>query len=238
MAWLSQQPGDLCLERLAWEARRLWTRDREWTGLSQAKKAAQSDQMKSERGFSFVFIAGALEDYFRTLDEQLLTDLRRVEFVRHRLGIESLILLFPKLWSGVASDRVSRFTSRRALLEVFQKFWTSDFEYGVELPDKKLGMVDGRTVQPHHFEVLWEGLTLSASGHRVWISDAHRNSVSTVSDKRNTIAHFNTDPRDEAARLSYADIARHADRIHEQVERLQEALLAWLDANEIPVGTS
>ena len=134
----------------------------------------------------------------------------------------------PKAWESISTDRVLKMSKRRTLVEVANNFYT-DFD-PIDLSDvTHLGLDDGRTVKPDHFEALWEGLCLSPSSTTVWISDRHRQAVVSLGEKRNAIAHFETDPREEAFRFTYGDLHDLVNTVSESVERLHEHTIEWLD---------
>ncbi len=230
-SWLSEAHLDDFLARCDWSIRHLRQRDREWRKLKPALRSAQSATSKAERAFTFVYLAGALEDMFRALDEHLAADLKRLEIRPHDLRLAAFSLLFPKVWESVSTDRVERLVRRRSLVDSIGAFYA-----GTEPIDfsqiERLHLTDGRTVNTNHFDALWHGLCLSPNDEVLWPSHAHRNAILMLAEKRNTIAHFNTDPRDEAFRFSYDDLATMAERVKEVVERLREHILEYFDNHE------
>ena len=120
-------------------------------------------------------------------------------------------MLYPTTWDALSTDRVIRLVKRRGVIQTAMDFYTStDIIDLSEL--QRIGLSDGRTVNVHHFEALWEGLCLSTRNESLWRTTAHRQAIVTLADKRNTIAHFETDPRDEAFRMTYGDIATLLER--------------------------
>lgn len=229
--WQTEYSFDECLERLEWQLRHLQSRDSQWRKAKQPQRAAEDRQSRSERAFSFIYSAGALEDLFRRLDSDLPFDLRRLEVRRRDLRPPALAMLVPDAWESISTDRVTRLVKRSELVRAANDFYVGDDPLDFE-GVSHLGISDGRTVNTHHFEAIWEGLCLSPKSEPVWISPAHRQAVSTLANKRNAIAHFETDPREEAFRSSYGDLATMVERISESVERVYECLLVWLDRHE------
>jgi len=229
--WQVEYTFDECIERLEWQVRHLKARDREWRKARQPQRAAQDRQSRSERAFAFVYSAGALEDLFRRLDVDLPTDLRRLEVRRRDLRPNAMAILIPNAWDSVSTDRVTRLVRRSQVVQAANSFYVdgNPLEFAKVV---SLGLSDGRTVNVHHFEAIWDGLCLSAGDDEFWGSRAHRQAVSTLAEKRNAIAHFETDPREEAFRSSYGDLATMVTRVQQSVERLYEHLLVWLDRFE------
>lgn len=226
--WLSDLSFRTCLERLEWEILRLDARDKEWSSSKQRVRTRQDKLSKADRAFSFIFVSGALESLFRELSTDLAKDLQLVEVRPHNLRPTSLSILLPKAWDSISSERILRLAKRRDLVDVANNFYSTSDPMdlrGIE----NLGLTDGRTVNVQNFEALWEGLCLSPSADRLWLSERHRHAVVSLAEKRNSIAHFETDPRVEAFRFSYADLRDLAKRISETVERLQEHTILWLD---------
>lgn len=234
MTWRCETAYLTCLERLDWDVHRLEAREKEWATAKQRTRVRQDKQSRVERAFTFVYVAGALEDLFKTLDDELVTDLRAVHLKRQELRPSALSLLMPRAWDELNGDRVVRLTRRRDLVQAANNFYSDpepiDFAHVTQL-----GLNDGRTVNVHHFEALWDGLCLSPSGASVWVTAAHRQAVYSVATKRNLIAHFEADPRIEAFRYSYGDLVLLVARIRETVERLRESTLLWLD-RRLPDG--
>jgi len=230
-SWQAEYSFDDCLERLEWQVRHLQSRDREWRKAKQPQRAAEDRQSRSERAFAYVYSAGALEDLFRRLDSDLPTDLRRLEVKRKDLRPPAMAMLVPDAWDSISTDRVTRLVKRSDLVRAANDFYVDgdplDFS-----SMSHMGISDGRTVNAHHFEAVWEGFCLSPKGDPIWPSHAHRQAVSTLANKRNAIAHFETDPREEAFRSSYGDLATMVERVSQSVERLYEHLLIWLDRYE------
>lgn len=235
--WLAEYPFDECLERLEWQLRHLKSREREWRRAKQAQRVAQDGQSRSERAFAFVYSAGALEDLFRRLDSDIPADLRRLELRRRDLRPPAMAMLVPGAWEAIGTDRVLRLMKRSEVVRAANNFYVDNDPLDFQ-EVKNLGISDGRTVNAHHFEAVWEGLCLSANADPIWLSRAHRQAVSTLADKRNAIAHFDTDPREEAFRSSYGDLSTLVERVSQSVERLYEHLLLWLDRFERPVDDS
>ena len=229
---MSQWESDLtfraCLERVEWEIRRLTSRESEWNRANQQTRASQDSSSRADRAFTFIFLAGTLEDLFRELNQSLPRDLQHLELHRHDLRPTALSLLVPDAWDAISGDRVARIVRRRDLVATANEFHASTdvLELGAI---KQLGVHDGRTVNVHHFEALWEGLCLAGPTASVWPSPQHRTAIVTLADKRNTIAHFETDPRDEAFRFTYGDLRLLAARVLESVERLHEYTIVWMD---------
>lgn len=228
--WASSTIFVDALERLDWERRRLDERASEWEHIRPRQRAKQDKMSRAERAFCFVFVAGVLEDLFRTLDQSAADDIQLLELTTHKMRPAALAMLFPKAWESTSSDRVIRMVKRAELVQAANDFYASseavDFS-GVT----RLGIADGRTVNAHHFEAVWEGLCLSAASESIWVTPAHRIAVVTIANKRNAIAHFETDPREEAFRSSYRELSQLVGRVSETVERLQEGLLVWLDTH-------
>ena len=67
----------------------------------------------------------------------------------------------------------------------------------------------------------------------VWASPQHKTAVATIAAKRNLIAHFEADPRVEAFRFTYGDLAISCQRVLETIERLQEHTTLWLDRHAL-----
>ncbi|MBA9082038.1 hypothetical protein FHR79_002174 [Micrococcus aloeverae] len=229
--WQIEQPFEDCLERLEWQRRNLQTRDVQWRKAKQAQRIAQDAQSRAERAFTFVFAAGALEDLFRRIDTDLPDDLRRLEVKRWHLRPTAMAMLMPEAWESISTDRVLRMTRRSEVVRAANNFYIDEepLEFG-QL--RQLGISDGRTVNAHHFEALWEGLCLSAGSEPVWESPAHRQAVAKLAETRNLIAHFETDPRQEAFRSTYGDLETTIKRVIESVTRLNEHLVLWLDRFE------
>lgn len=231
--WLSQVPFDDSLERFEWQVRHARRRDGEWRKAKQSARAAQDETSRSERAFAFVFAAGALEDLFRQLDETIAADLQRVEIRPRDLRPSAISMLYPTTWDALSSDRVIRLVRRRGVIQTATDFYTSSAVIDLSTLER-IGLADGRTVNVHHFEALWEGLCLSPGSEQLWRTPAHKQAVVTLADKRNAIAHFETDPRTEAFRMTYGDIATLLERISESVARLQEHVLDFLDRFGLP----
>jgi hypothetical protein len=227
--WLSEEPFKLCAERIEWEILRLDARKRDWERTKQAGRSRQDKQSRVERAFTFVYVAGALESVFKSLDTELMADLKRVRVMRHELRPAALSLLLPRTWEDVGGDRVTRMAKRRDIVDAANNFYADrkpfDFS-GVE----RLGLNDGRTVNVEHFEVVWDGLCLSDERSSVWLTNQHRDAVSKLAKKRNLIAHFEADPREEAFRNTYGDLHTMVCRVRDSVDRLAEHTLEWLDA--------
>jgi len=229
--WESDLPFRTCLERLEWEVHRLDSRDKEWREAKQRVRVRQDKTSRVERAFSFIYVAGVLEDLFRELNFSLAVDLQKVTVYPHDLRPSALSVLVPSAWEAINTDRVVRLIRRRDLVDVANNFYASSDPLSLS-GISQLGLNDGRTVNVHQFEAVWEGLCLAGPEESVWPSSKHRQAVLSVADKRNTIAHFNTDPRDEAFRFSYGDLRDLATRVTETVERLHEHAILWLDRHE------
>ncbi len=227
-AWLSELPFRTCLERLEWEAHRLDSREKEWSAAKPKVRVKQDKLSRVDRAFSFIFMAGTLEDLFRDLNVELAGDLQAIALHPHDLRPAALSMLMPQKWDATTGDRVVRLVGRQGVVEAANNFYSASDVLDLSIISQ-LGLNDGRTVNVHHFEALWEGLCLSATAESIWISRQHRQAVLSVADKRNAIAHFNTDPRVEAFRFSYGDLQLLARRVLETVERLQEHTILWLD---------
>ncbi|WP_148050095.1 hypothetical protein [Frigoribacterium sp. PhB107] len=230
--WQVEQVFLDCQERLGWQLRHLQARNREWEKAKQPQKTAQANQSRSERAFTYVFLAGVLEDLFRSLDTDLPQDLNQVTVMRHNLRPQAMALLVPQAWDSISSDRVIRLAKRSALIETANNFYQPQTPIDFSQM-QHLGITDGRTVNTQHFEALWDGLCLDISGGSIWESPLHRQAIQTLASKRNTIAHFETDPRVEAFRSSYGELAILTERITAVATRLQEHLVLWLDKHKI-----
>jgi len=226
--WLSEISFQKCLERLEWEEHRLSSRDHEWTAAKPQARVRQDKSSRAERAFTFIFVAGALEDLFRNLNVDLAEDLHNVQVPRWDLRLASISMLVPNAWDAINGDRVVRLIKRRELVETFNNFYLATDP--LDFADiSQLGVSDGRTVNVHHFEALWEGLCLSETAASVWLSTQHRQAIVSLGEKRNAIAHFQADPRVEAFRFSYRDLRVLVSRVRETVERVQEHTIVWLD---------
>lgn len=231
-AWEVERAFNDAVSRLEWEVSRLRRRDGEWESTKPAGRARQDQQSRVERAFSFVFVSGVLEDLFRQLNLDLPIDFRRIEVRARNLRPYALSVMFPKAWDQINTERVVRLVKRRDLVEVIANFYSDPDP--IDLTSlANLGVIDGRTIDTHNFEALWEGLCLSPEGKPFWQSSRHEQSVRTVHDKRNLIAHFETDPRDEAFRFTYRDLAGLVASVLESVQRLEEHVLLWLDRYEL-----
>lgn len=230
--WQSDLLFRTCLERVEWEVSRLRSREHEWEHTPPRKRARLDKQSRAERAFSFVYLAGALEDLFRKLNVGLAADLQRLEVRPRDLRPTALSVLFPKAWDAINTDRVVRLVKRRDLVEVIGSFYSSGEPIDLASIDQ-LGVHDGRTVNVHHFEAIWEGLCLGAPGKSIWASPKHRQAIISVADKRNAIAHFETDPREEAFRFTYGDLGELAERVRATVEHLHEGTIIWLDRHAV-----
>lgn len=227
-AWGSEVAFLECLERLDWEVHRLDARNTDWSRASQRIRTRQDKSSRAERAFTFIYVAGALESLFRDLNFSLAADLHTVEVRPRDLRPAALSLLVPNAWDAINSDRVARMVRRRDLIATANDFYASADP--LELAEiEQLGLTDGRTVTISNFEALWDGLCLSPFNESVWLSNQHRQAIVSLADKRNAIAHFDTDPRIEAFRFSYGDLHALVIRVQESVERLRERTILWLE---------
>jgi len=233
VAWSCEESFEKALERLEWEGRRLQAGNLAWEHARVPERARKDASSRAERAFSFVYIASVLEDLFRTLSLELASDLKSLTLNRYDLRPEALSLLLPDVWSGVSGDRVARIAKRREIISEANDFYITPGPIDL-LSIGQLSLHDGRTVDTVHFEAIWAGLCLAPPPEMVWPSDQHRRAVATIAQKRNVIAHHETDPREEAFRFSYKDLHERCLHVTETVERLQEHVVAWLDRHRTP----
>jgi hypothetical protein len=172
------------------------------------------------RAWVYVKAAAVLERTMRDVLEGLLLELGRSGVSPSKLR--------ASLFGLVAERQLQSLRDVRAYEKVWRKRCelftitasTSPAEFGVDaIP------LDGRTLRPQHFEVVWEVFGFSGS---CLPSAIHRLALTEVANFRNDLAHGNVDPDDVQRNKTFTDVCRMVTHVEDIAEHLLAASESYL----------
>lgn len=167
------------------------------------------------KAFVYVWLAAALERCVKDLLQLLVAEIN--------LTSTPAVALVPGLLGlAVAND-----LDALRMLRDYQKTWprkcgmfnTVLSTNPVPL-DTSVLPLDGRTLRPHHFDVIWRVFGFPGSSMP---SPLHRIALTDLAEGRNDIAHGDEDPARFGRRKHMPDLKRLVDRIEDSVLHLVEA---------------
>lgn len=179
------------------------------------------------KAFVYVWLAAALERCVKDLLQLLVAEIN--------LTSTPAVALVPGLLGlAVAND-----LEALRMLRDYQKTWPrkcgmfSTVLSSNPVPlDTSVLPLDGRTLRPHHFDVIWivfgfTGASMPSPLHRIALTD--------LAEGRNDIAHGDEDPAIFGRRKNMPDLKRLVDRVEDSVLHLALAADNYLKTAQFKV---
>ncbi len=161
------------------------------------------------KAFVYVWLAAALERGMR--------DLLRLLVAQINLTSTPAMALVPGLLGlAVAND-----LEALRMLSDYQKTWQRKYEMfnsvlsaNPAFLDTSVVPLDGRTLRPYHFDVIW---TVFGFNGPSMPSPLHRFSLTDLAEGRNDIAHGDQEPAKFGRKKHIPDLSRLVERIEESL---------------------
>jgi hypothetical protein len=171
---------------------------------SDARKLNEIGEVKA---FVYVWLAAALERGMRDLLQLLVAQIN--------LASPPAVALVPGLLGlAVAND-----LEALRMLRDYQKTWPRKHEmFSTVLSTNPVALdtsvipLDGRTLRPYHFDVIWTVFGFSGPSMP---SPLHRISLTDLAEGRNDIAHGDQDPAKFGRKKHIPDLSRLVDRVED-----------------------
>ena len=181
------------------------------------------DSLKRHHASCYIWLAATIEQCIPKVIDGLLHEIQLS-------GVECLKLR-PSLWSILGGSELASLQDIRGL-----KMWTKRVELLERMTttrpvlfDYEHKPLDGRTVRPRHFEVLWAVFSLPGNPLPSLI---HKTALSEIAEIRNRLAHGEVSPLTIGRLKTRDEILRRVDQTEEILEHLILSAQDYLDKNQ------
>jgi hypothetical protein len=185
-----------------------------------AKGPPQSPVADRQRAYAYISVAATLEVYLPSLMDEIFSELVPLSLAMRdiRLSLLSVIVESKLRAIGSTAAMKKRWPKIVELLTSSSSSDPADFSHA----EKHL---DGKTIRPIHFELLWTVFGLDGAAIR---TTSDRAALEELAELRNAIAHGREKASSVAARKSAADILGTISRVEAHIQHVEDRVDDYL----------